>query len=145
MYRFYGGQLQVFLVHLGGPYWAKKDDGAWSVPKGEYSDPEDPLSAARREFKEETGMEPSGPFISLSEIRQASGKVNAFWAFEGDLDPAQLRSNTFEMEWPPRSGKRQKFPEVDRGAWFSIETARAKILRAQLPLLDEFVRAISQR
>ena len=128
--------LQVFLVHPGGPFWAKKDLGAWSIPKGEYSDPEDPLSAARREFQEETGFMPEGEFLPLPEIRQRGGKQVKAWAIEGDCDPSQLHSNTFSMEWPPRSGIVREFPEVDRGAWFTIDEARQKIHPAQAALLD---------
>jgi predicted NUDIX family NTP pyrophosphohydrolase len=122
---------------MGGPFWAKKDEGAWSIPKGEISDGEDPLSAARRELEEETGARPSGEFLPLDPVRQASGKVVYVWAVEGDFDPNALRSNTFSMEWPPRSGRRQEFPEVDRAEWFSIEKARRKIVKGQIPLLDQ--------
>jgi predicted NUDIX family NTP pyrophosphohydrolase len=136
MYRRREGLLEVFLVHPGGPFWAKKDLGVWSIPKGEYLDSEDPLDAAKREFTEETGFTAMGDFISLGEVRQRSGKIVAAWAFEGDADPARLKSNSFEMEWPPRSGRRIEVPEVDRGEWLSIEAARARILSGQLPLLD---------
>lgn len=136
MFRRTGGQLEVFLVHPGGPFWAAKDDGAWTVPKGEYVDGEEPLNAARREFTEETGFIAEGEFIDLGTIRQASGKVVNAWAFEGDCDPEKLVSNTCEIEWPPRSGKKKEIPEVDRGGWFTVPEARKKILTSQVPFLD---------
>jgi predicted NUDIX family NTP pyrophosphohydrolase len=128
--------LEVFLVHPGGPFWAKKDLGVWSIPKGEYREGEDAFAAARREFAEETGFLPDGDFRALGEIRQAGGKRVKAWAVEGDCDPAAFRSNTFTMEWPPRSGKRREFPEVDRAAWFPIAEARRKIHPAQAIWLD---------
>ena len=131
------GTLEVLLVHPGGPFWVRKDDGAWSIPKGEISEGEDVLAAARREVEEETGAKPSGPFVALDPVRQAGGKVVFAWAVESDFDPATLRSNVFEMEWPPRSGRRQAFPEVDRAEWFSLEKAARKILKGQLPLLRQ--------
>jgi predicted NUDIX family NTP pyrophosphohydrolase len=131
--------LEVFLVHPGGPYWARKDLGAWSIPKGEISPDEDPLLAARREFEEETGSAVDGPTIALGEIRQAGGKRVLAWAVRGDLDAAQIRSNTFEIEWPPRSGRMCAFPEVDRAAWFAIDEARRRILPSQAPLLDRLL------
>ncbi len=137
MFRWRGNALEVFLVHPGGPFWAKKDLGAWSIPKGEYSEGEDALAAARREFAEETGMDAAGEPIPLSEIRQASGKIVKAWAVEGDLDASSVRSNTFSIEWPPKSGRTQEFPEVDRGEWFPIEAARAKILEGQAGFLIE--------
>jgi len=137
MYRHRGGVLEVFLVHPGGPYWAKKDLGSWSIPKGEFTPEEDPLEAARREFEEETGFPAAGRFSPLTPIRQPSGKIVHAWAFEGDCDPWAIKSNTFSMEWPPRSGKYQEFPEVDRAEWFTIETAKEKILKGQVGLLDE--------
>lgn len=137
LYRRRGDDLEVFLVHPGGPFWAKKDLGAWSLPKGEFEEGEDPLAAAIREFTEETGFPLSGEFRPLAPLRQPSGKTIYAWAIEGDCDPAELRSNTFEMEWPPRSGKRQQFPEADRAAWFRIEEARERILKGQGPFLDE--------
>ena len=136
------GAFEVFLAHPGGPFWAKKDAGAWSVPKGEYAAGESPLEAARREFAEETGFRSEGPFAELGELKQAGGKVVSVWAFEGDCDPAGLVSNTFEMEWPPRSGKRVQMPEVDRGGWFSIAEAREKILKGQEPFLDRLCAAV---
>ena len=136
MYRRDGGLLRVLLVHPGGPFWAKRDAGAWSIPKGEYGDDEDPQVAALREFEEETGVRPSGSAVFIGEIRQSGGKRVTAFAVEGDLDPAIIRSNQFEMEWPPRSGRRQSFPEIDEARWFSLEEARIKILAGQAPLLD---------
>lgn len=129
-------------MHPGGPLWAKKDEGAWSVPKGLYEEGEDPLEAARREFTEETGFPVTGELLPLGMVKMKSGKTVAAWAFEGDADPAALESNTFEMEWPPRSGRIQKFPEVDRGAWFPLEEARVKIVKGQRPLLDRLEEAL---
>jgi predicted NUDIX family NTP pyrophosphohydrolase len=131
------GEPEVFLVHPGGPLWARKDDGAWSIPKGGFRDDEEPPAAALREFEEETGVRPSGEMIPLQPLRQPDGKQIHAWASEGDLDPAQLRSNLFSLEWPPRSGKRAQFPEVDRGEWFSLEDARRKILKGQAGFLDQ--------
>jgi predicted NUDIX family NTP pyrophosphohydrolase len=138
MYRWRDRALEIFLVHPGGPFWAKKDIGAWTIPKGEYAVDEDPLTAARREFEEETGFPANGDFLDLGTIKQAGGKLVRVWAFEGDCNPAALVSNTFELEWPPRSGRRVQFPEVDRGAWFSIAEARERILKSQEPVLDLF-------
>lgn len=135
LYRLKNGQPEVLLVHPGGPYWAKKDDGAWSIPKGEYTEGEEPLAAARREFEEETGICPEGEAIPLGTIRQPGGKLVTAFAMEGDLDASAIRSNTFGMEWPPRSGRMQTFPEVDRAGWFEKEEAERKILRGQLPIL----------
>jgi len=137
MYRRRNGLLEVFLVHPGGPFWAKKDLGAWSIPKGEYADLEEPLAAAKREFEEETGIRPEGHFVPLKTIKQPGGKTVLTWAFEGDGDAAAIKSNTFSMEWPPHSGRQQDFPEVDRAGWFNIETAKQKILKGQSPILDE--------
>jgi predicted NUDIX family NTP pyrophosphohydrolase len=131
------GILEVLLVHPGGPFWAKKDDGAWSIPKGEFADGEEPLAAAQREFAEECGVAAEGGFIPLAPVRQAGGKLVYAWAVRLEFDPATLRSNTFSMEWPPKSGKQREFPEVDRAAWFPLDAARAKILKGQLPLLDQ--------
>ena len=129
--------VEVLLVHPGGPLWAKKDEGAWSIPKGEIDADEAPLAAARREFEEELGSPVSGQFIALAPIRQASGKVVHAWAVEADFDPATFTSGMFSMEWPPRSGQQQEFPEVDRAEWFSIDNARRKINKAQIELLDQ--------
>jgi predicted NUDIX family NTP pyrophosphohydrolase len=137
LYRRRADNLEVFLVHPGGPFWAKKDLGAWSLPKGELADGEDPLEAAKREFTEETGFPIDGDFRPLRPLRQPSGKTIVAWAVEGDCDPAELRSNTFELEWPPKSGKRAQFPEVDRAAWFSLEEARERINKGQAAFLDE--------
>ena len=140
VYRLVDGQPQVLLVHPGGPYWAKKDDGSWSLPKGEYEPDEDPLEVAIREFREELGVEP--PEVQtptfLGEVRQPGGKLVSAWSLPGDLDVGGVRSNTFTMEWPPRSGRSAEFPEVDRAGWFDLETARRKLLPGQLGLLDRF-------
>lgn len=127
----------MFLVHPGGPFWAGKDLGAWSIPKGEIEEGEDLLEAARREFEEETGFRPEGVFRELAPVRQKSGKVVHAWAVEGDCDAAAIRSNTFPLEWPPRSGRWMDVPEVDRAGWFDLDTARAKILEGQRGLLEE--------
>jgi predicted NUDIX family NTP pyrophosphohydrolase len=129
---------EVLLVHPGGPFWAKRDAGAWSIPKGEYADGEDPRAAARREFEEELGSAlPAGaPLRELGEVRQKNGKLVVAWAAEGDFDASAARSNTFEMEWPPRSGRRQEFPEIDRAEWFPLAQAREKLLPAQAAFLD---------
>ena len=138
LYRGADGGPEVLLVHPGGPYWVKRDDGAWSLPKGEYEPGEDPLEAAVREFDEELGSEPPdrSDAVSLGQLRQPSGKVVSAWALEGDLDVSEIRSNTFEMEWPPRSGRTGEFPEVDRAAWFDLPAARRKLLRGQVGFLD---------
>lgn len=136
-YRRTPAGIEVLLVHPGGPFWAGKDDGAWTIPKGEVAVDEPPLDAAVREFKEETGHAPQGDLIALDPVRQAGGKVVMAWAFEGDLDPSSMRSNTFSMEWPPRSGRHRTFSEVDRAEWFPVKRARPKILRGQVPLLDQ--------
>ncbi|MEJ2217407.1 MAG: NUDIX domain-containing protein [Gemmatimonadota bacterium] len=143
LYRRRAGSLEVLLVHPGGPFWAKKDRGAWSVPKGEHDESEAPLDAARREFEEETGTRPAGDFLPLSPVRQKGGKTVRAWAVAGDMDPAGIRSNTFKMEWPPRSGRQQEFPEVDRAAWFPLDEARERILESQAPLLDELARRLA--
>jgi predicted NUDIX family NTP pyrophosphohydrolase len=137
LYRKTGEDLQVFLVHPGGPFFKNKDKGAWSIPKGEYEADEDPLDAAKREFEEETGKVIAGDFIALSPIKQKGGKMVLAWAVAADIDPKNITSNTFEIEWPPRSGKKQAFPEVDRADWFDIATAKIKINAAQIALLDE--------
>jgi predicted NUDIX family NTP pyrophosphohydrolase len=139
LYRRRGRDLEVFLVHPGGPFWAKKDLGAWSLPKGELDGDEDPLQAAIREFEEETGFKVDGEFRALRPLRQPSGKTIVAWAVEGDCDPAQLRSNTFELEWPPKSGKRKEFPEVDRAEWFSLDEARRRISKGQVGFLEELI------
>jgi predicted NUDIX family NTP pyrophosphohydrolase len=136
-YRLREGVLEVFLVHPGGPYWASKDEGAWSIPKGEYAPDEEALAAAQREFQEETGLPLSGRFIALPAVRQASGKQVLAWAVEApDLDPAQVRSNCFVLEWPPRSGVQREFPEVDRAGWFALTEAERKLIAGQRALLQ---------
>jgi predicted NUDIX family NTP pyrophosphohydrolase len=132
----------VLLVHPGGPLWAKKDDGCWSIPKGEYLEGEDPLTVAKREFYEETGSELDGPCVELTPAKQSSGKMIRAWAVEGDLDAASIRSNSFSMEWPPKSGRVQSFPEVDRALWCELPLARKKLLPGQRVLLDELERRI---
>jgi predicted NUDIX family NTP pyrophosphohydrolase len=142
MYRRHLGDLEVFLIHPGGPFWANKDKGAWSIPKGEYAEGEQPLEAAQREFQEETSFIATGTFLELGTIKQAGGKIVTAWAFEGDCDPANLKSNVYQTEWPPRSGRRVEFPEVDRARWFSIPQAREYILKSQEPLLDALCRVV---
>jgi predicted NUDIX family NTP pyrophosphohydrolase len=139
LYRRAAGGLEVLLVHPGGPFWARKDAGAWSIPKGEVAAGEDLLDAAIREVREELGSTMGGRFIALAPQRQRGGKIVHAWAVEGSFDPAALVSNTFELEWPPRSGRRQAFPEVDRAAWFDLDEARVKILAGQAGFLDELV------
>ncbi len=137
VFRVREGTLQLLLGHMGGPYWARKDEGAWSIPKGELSEGEDALAGALREYAEELGHPPpDGPVIELGEIRQRAGKRVVAFAVEGDFDPARLDPGTFELEWPPRSGRRQAFPEIDRVAWFDLVTAKRKIVKGQAPLLD---------
>ena len=131
---------EVLLVHPGGPFWARRDEGVWSIPKGEHDDGEDPMAAARREFEEETGSAPPpGELIELGEVRQRSGKRVTAWAAEGDLDPDAVRSNTFEIEWPPRSGRRREFPEIDRAAWFGADEARRRLVAAQAEFVDRLL------
>ena len=131
LYRYREGQLQVFLVHPGGPFWKNKDEGSWMIPKGEIDDGEDALPAAKREFREETGFNPpEPPYRALPVIKQRGGKVVEAFAVEGECEPEQLKSNTFEMEWPPKSGRQQAFPEVDRGAWYELPSAVRKILKS---------------
>ena len=142
VYRRRSSGLEFLLVHPGGPYWAKKDEGAWSIPKGEHGDEEDPLQVARRELEEETGLLVEGDPIALQPVRQRGGKTVTAWGYEADWDPTRLRSNTFRIEWPPRSGKLTDFPEVDRAAWVTLEQARTKINPAQLPLLEELAATV---
>jgi predicted NUDIX family NTP pyrophosphohydrolase len=140
LFRRPAGALELLLVHPGGPYWARKDDGAWSIPKGEHAEGEDALACARREFEEETGSAPPpGELVALGEVRQRSGKRVSAWAAEGDLDPAAVRSNTFAVEWPPRSGRMQEFPEVDRAGWFAPDDARRLLVPAQAAFVDRLV------
>jgi len=142
MYRYRDAKLEVFLVHPGGPFWSKKDDGVWSIPKGEYTADEKPFEVAKREFKEETGYEAEGKFIQLSPIKQPGGKIVTAWAFEGDCDAGEIKSNTFSMEWPPRSGKKAEFPEVDRAAWFPIAVAKIKLLKGQIGFIDQLCKTL---
>lgn len=142
MYRRSGDSFELFLVHPGGPFWAKKDLGSWSIPKGEYESDEDPLTAARREFNEETGFDTDGEFIPLGQVKQKSGKVISAWAVEGSVDASAIRSNTFSMEWPPRSGRQAEFPEVDRGGWFSAAEARLKLNPGQVPFIEALLGSI---
>ncbi len=135
-----GGAPEVLLGHMGGPFWARKDDGGWSLPKGEHGPDEEPPAVARREFEEELGFPvPAGDLVLLGDHRVTSGKVLTVWAVEGDLDAGACRSNTFELEWPPRSGRMQEFPEIDRAAWFAVDAARAKLVKGQVPLLDRLL------
>ncbi|MEP7345032.1 MAG: NUDIX domain-containing protein [Gemmatimonadaceae bacterium] len=137
MYHRNSGALEVLLVHPGGPFWAKKDAGAWTIPKGKVEQGEEDLAAARREFEEETGKKAEGTFLPLQPVTQRGGKRIVAWAFEGDFDPSQLKSATFSMEWPPRSGEQQEFPEIDRAAWFTVEEAARRINPGQAPLVEE--------
>ena len=137
LYRFQNTVLEFFLVHPGGPFWTKKDEGAWTIPKGEFEDNEDPLDAAKREFEEETGVKISGKFIELKPVKQKSGKLVYAWAVEGDIDSSKIKSNEFEMEWPPKSGKMKSFPEIDRAAWFNLKDAEQKMNAGQFSLIKE--------
>jgi predicted NUDIX family NTP pyrophosphohydrolase len=134
--------VDVFLVHPGGPFWKNKDEGAWSIPKGEFDETEEPLDAAKREVREETGWTIEGTFLPLAPVKQKGGKTVHAWAVEGDCDAASIRSNSFAMEWPPKSGRLQEFPEIDRAAWFQIDTARAKIHSGQVLLLDRLLQIL---
>jgi predicted NUDIX family NTP pyrophosphohydrolase len=145
LYRRRDGRLEVLLAHPGGPFWERKDLGAWSVPKGELEPGEDPLAAAKREFAEETGLEPAGPFAPLGSVKQKSGKTVHAWAVEGDFDPAALVCNTFEMEWPARSGTMRSFPEIDRVEWLDLESARRKMNPAQAAFLDRLAELVQKR
>lgn len=142
LFRKGAATLEVLLVHPGGPFWANKDDGAWSIPKGEFTGGEDALAAAKREFAEEMGTALSGNFIELGSVRQSSAKTVYAWAIRGDFDPVNLKSNNFTMEWPPKSGRQQEFPEVDRAAWFALDLARTKIHKGQAPLLDRLAKCL---
>ena len=137
--------LQIFLVHPGGPFWAKKDRGAWSIPKGEFAEGEEALAAACREFREEVGQDVAGPFVALTPRRQPSRKMIHAWAVEGEVDAEALVSNEFELEWPPRSGRMQRFPEVDAGTWFTFEEAKGRIQPGQLPILEELAQLLEER
>jgi predicted NUDIX family NTP pyrophosphohydrolase len=142
MFRREGGGVEVLLAHPGGPFWQRKDAGAWSLPKGEYEDPEEPLAAALREWAEETGFPAQPPFLPLGDVAQKSGKRVTAWAFEGACDPKDLSCNTFEMEWPPKSGRRRSFPEIDRVQWFALDEARVRINPAQAAFLDRLARLL---
>lgn len=145
MYRRAGDSIELFLVHPGGPWWKNKDLGSWSVPKGEYDNGEDPLSAARREFREETGCPVNGEFVPLPPLKQPSGKVISLWAVEGTCDAAAIRSNLFPMEWPPGSGRTAEFPEVDRAGWFTPGEARVRLVKGQVPVVDELLAHLGLR
>lgn len=144
LYRRTNHNLEVFLIHPGGPFWKKKETGAWSIPKGEFNDEEDPLAAAKREFEEETGHEISGHFIELKTIQQKSGKWVFAWAVEGNLDPSTIVSNTFKQEWPYKSGQWKTYPEVDKAGWFSLEEAKALINPAQVELLNDLISRLAK-
>jgi predicted NUDIX family NTP pyrophosphohydrolase len=145
LYRERGPRLEVFLVHPGGPFWKKKDAGSWSIPKGEYESNEDALEAAKREFTEETSFSADGEFLPLVPLLQPSGKLVSAWAVAGDVDASKLRSNTFWMPWPPKSDLQQEFPEVDRGGWFDMQSARRKLVPGQVPFLTELESIIARR
>lgn len=145
MYRKRETQIEVFLVHPGGPFWARKDRGAWMLPKGEIGEGEEhPLLVAQREFREETGFLPQEPFLDLGSMKQAGGKLVSAWAFEGDCDSSMLKSNLCTIEWPPRTGRKMEIPEVDRGQWFSIQDAREYMLPSQTSFLDRLLEALSK-
>jgi len=137
MFRRRAGTVEVLLAHPGGPFWSRRDEAAWTLPKGEIAPSEEALAAARREFQEETGFDSAPPYHPLGELKQKSGKRISAWAFEGDADPARLVSNEFELEWPPRSGRSRRFPEIDRVAWFGLEAARIKLIAGQAPFIDQ--------
>ncbi|GFO55845.1 DNA mismatch repair protein MutT [Geomonas sp. Red276] len=143
LFRFRDHRLELFLVHPGGPFWAKKDLGAWSIPKGEYGQGEDPFAVAKREFQEETGQTIDGDFRELNMVRQPGGKQVRAWAVQGDCDAERISSNTFMMEWPPKSGRQAEFPEVDRAGWFTVEQAREKILKGQVGFIDQLREMVS--
>jgi predicted NUDIX family NTP pyrophosphohydrolase len=146
LYRKVDGAPEVLLVHPGGPYWARRDEGAWSIPKGEVEPGEEPLDVARREFKEELGSDPpESPVVALGEVRQPGGKLVIAWALHGDFDADAVQSNTFTLEWPRGSGRIQAFPEVDRAGWFPLAEARGKLLKGQLPLLDRLAEMLRDR
>src|SRR5918995_3265879 len=143
LYRFRDSELGIFLVHPGGPFWAKKDAGAWSIPKGEFAADENPVAAAKREFAEETGCAIDGNFVELPPVKQPGGKLVYVWAVEGDCNAESIKSNLFTLEWPPRSGKRKEFPEVDRAGWFDLKLAKEKILKGQVALLEDLQRKLA--
>ena len=137
MYRFRKEVIEVLLVHPGGPFWAKKDIGSWSIPKGEYADWEDPFTVAKREFQEETGFQVEGSFLPLTPLKQPGGKIVSAWAVDGNCEASKIKSNTFLMEWPPRSGKQQEFPEVDCAGWYTLDIAKKKLLKGQVGFIEE--------
>jgi predicted NUDIX family NTP pyrophosphohydrolase len=145
MYRVRDGEVEALLVHPGGPFWKKKDAGAWFIPKGELNENEEALAAAKREFEEETGLEPHGALHSLGSVTQKSGKLVLAWAFEGDCDPAQITSNTFSIEWPPKSGREQVFPEIDRAQFFNFEQAKEKMHWGEFPLFERLLETLKQK
>jgi predicted NUDIX family NTP pyrophosphohydrolase len=144
MYRRRPGIIEVLLAHPGGPFWAKKDLGAWSIPKGEFDPDENSLAAAKREFEEETGLSVTGEFIPLTPIKQSGGKIVHIWAVEGDCDASAIKSNTFMIEWPPRSGRQQAFPEIDRAEWFSLAAAKEKLTKGQRGFIEELQRILRE-
>jgi predicted NUDIX family NTP pyrophosphohydrolase len=144
LFRETSGHLEVLLAHPGGPFWSKKDEGAWSIPKGEFEEGEDPLEAAKREFEEEMGSPMQGEAVPLGQLKQPSGKIIYAWAVRGDFNPDLLKSNTFPLEWPPKSGRIQEFPEVDRAGWFPIETARQKIIKGQSGFLEQLQEVVGK-
>lgn len=145
LFRYIAGELEILLVHPGGPYWTKKDEGAWSVPKGEFTEGDDPFEAAKREFQEETGQKPpTRDAMALRPLRQPSGKLIFAWAVKGDFNTATLKSNTFSMEWPPGSGRQEEFPEVDKAEWFSLEEAKRKISKGQVKLIEQIQEKIEE-
>jgi predicted NUDIX family NTP pyrophosphohydrolase len=145
LYRHKSTHTEFFLVHPGGPFFAKKDLGSWSIPKGEFTHEEEALTAAKREFEEELGTKPKGEFIALTPVKQSSGKLVHAWAIEGDIDPATITSNTFEIEWPPKSGKKQSFPEIDKGQWFTASLAKEKINKAQAAFIDQLIEILNKK
>jgi len=145
MYRNTADSTEVFLVHPGGPFWAKKDDGAWSIPKGEFAENEDPMEVAKREFQEETSFAVEGHFETLEPARQPSGKIVYAWSVEGDIDASAIHSNNFSIEWPAGSGRVQEFPEVDRAGWFDLSMARTKLLKGQVPLLEQLQQSLTRK
>ncbi len=145
LFKYINGELNVMLVHPGGPFWTGKDNGSWSIPKGLFEGNELPLEAAKREFKEETGFEVDGEFIELGELKQPSGKIVHVWGLEKDIDAAKIISNLFSMEWPKNSGNFKDYPEIDRAGWFDISQARKKILKGQAPFIDELIEKIKFR
>lgn len=145
VYRFRAGVLEVLLVHPDGPIWSKKDSGSWSIPKGKYTDKEDPFIVAKREFQEEIGFQANGDFVPLKPLKQPSGKIVSAWVLEGDCDTSKVQSNTFKMEWPPRSGKQQEFSEIDRAEWFTIEMVKKKLLKGQVGFIEELCELLREK